>query len=385
MQDNNKIKALYIYPSLTIGGAEELRFLVLKNLLRKNNYELKVCCIENIGEIGEKIKNLGIEVFCLHKSAKPHNILATFSLIAYLTKNKFDIVQTSLFNANFHGRIAAILTGVPIIISEEHSEHYQYRTLKFLPYIWADKILSIFTSKIICCSNNLMHSICRLENIPLNKFFLLLNTFNVEKLKVTRNPLELKRELGLSNGDVVITNVASLCHRKGQDLLIKAFKAISDKFPFIKLIMLGNEVSEFKQNLTGLLRDLKLSEKVLFLGEKNNIADYLNISDIFVLSSRFEGIPLAMLEAMYMQVPVVATEVGGVAEVITHDKSGILVEPNNIGALSAAIIELLNNKEKQIRIVQEAKKLVLGRFNNERYLNQLEDLYAKLFDGKAKG
>ncbi|MBL7196568.1 MAG: glycosyltransferase [Candidatus Omnitrophica bacterium] len=383
-RSNNKIRVLYVYPSLDVGGAEELRLLVLKKLHNKEKYDFKVCCIENVGKIGEKIKDLGIEVFCLNKSSRPINVAATISLTSYISKNRFDIVQTSLFNANFHGRIAAILAGVPIIISEEHSEHYQYRSLKFWPYILSDKILSIFTDKIICCSRNLMNSISHLERIPMNKLFPLLNTFNVEKLKISINPQELRKELGLSDTDIILVNIATLSYRKGQDLLIKAFKEISDRVASVKLIMIGNEACEFKQILTVMLKDLGLDGKVIFLSARNNVADYLNISNIFILSSRFEGIPLAMLEAMYMQVPVVAAEVGGISEVITHDKNGILVEPGNIEGLSGAIEELLANKEKQAQIAQEAKKVILERFNNERYLNQLEGLYAELLSGKQK-
>ena len=382
-QNNSKIKILFVHPSLEVGGAEDLRFITLRRLARSNRYDIKVCCIEKVGEIGEKIKGLGIEVFCLNRSAKPYNLFATISLLMYLRRNHFDIIQASLFNANFHGRIAAILARVPIIISEEHSEHYQYNSLKFLPYIWSDKILSGFTDQIICCSRNLMNSIAKREDIPLAKFFPLINTFNADKLKVNKDKLQIKRELGLTHNDIIIGNVASLTHRKGQDILIKAFSMVSDKFPLAKLIFIGAESQEFKQKLLVLIKDLDLSEKVLFLGKKDNVADYFNIMDIFVLSSVFEGLPLAMLEAMYMRVPVVAVDIGGVSEVITNDKSGILVKSNDIESLSTAIRGLLNDKEKQIKLAAQARETILKEFTSERYINRLENLYVGL--GKKHG
>lgn len=381
-ENERKIKILYIYPSLSVGGAEELHFLVLKNLLEKGIYDLKVCCIEKTGEIAQRVEKLGVEVFCLNKTSKPVNISATISLFKYLKKNKFDIVQTSLFNANFHGRIAAILAKVPIILSEEHSEHYQYNSIKFLPYIWADKILSVFTDKIICCSKNLMDSLEKLENIPKGKFFLLLNTFNSEKLVVKRDAGVVRASLGLSDEDLVITNIAALSFRKGQDLLIKAFKIINDRFPHSKLIFVGSEVSYFKKELEKLTGHLGISDKIIFLGQKADIADYLNITDIFVLSSRFEGIPLVLLEAMYMQVPVVAIDVGGIREVVTNDKNGILVEQYNAESLSRALAEILNNKEKRSSIGQEGRKTVIERFNEKRYISQLEDMYSQLLKNK---
>ncbi len=380
--NGKKIKILYIYPSLSIGGAEELHFLVLKNLLEKGIYDLKVCCIEKMGEIAQRVKNLGIEIFCLNKPSRPSNISASLALIKYLKKNKFDIVQTSLFNANFHGRIAAILAKVPIILSEEHSEHYQYNSIKFLPYIWSDKILSVFTERIICCSKNLMHSLAKLENIPLSKFFLLLNAFNAEKLEVKTDAAQVRKTLGLSDEDLVITNIAALSYRKGQDLLIKAFKMVNERFPHSRLIFIGREVPCFRAGLDKLVGHLGIGDKIIFLGQKMDVADYLNITDIFVLSSRFEGIPLVLLEAMYMQVPVIAIDVGGIGEVVTHDKDGILVKQNNPESVSLAITELLNNREKRNYLGQSGKKTVIERFGAERYINQLEGLYSQLYRNK---
>lgn len=377
--NKRKIKILFIHPSLEVGGAEDLRFIVLRCLSKKNNYDLKVCCIEKIGKIGEQIKEFGIEVICLNRTSKPYNIFTTLSLFIYLLKNRFDIVQTSLFNANFHGRIAAFLARVPVIISEEHSEHYQYNSLRFLPHIYSDRILARFTDRIICCSRNLMNSISKLENIPLHKLFLLVNTFDMEKLKITRQPLDLRRELGLSENDLVIGNIASLCKRKNQGVLIKVLRLISEKLPNARLLFVGEEDPEIKQELLSLVYSLNLSGKILFLGRKDNIADYLNIMDIFVLPSLFEGIPLAMLEAMYMQVPVVASEVGGVSEIIINNKNGILVKPNNIEALAGAITGLIINKEKRIRLAQEGRKTTLERFTIEGYITELENLYNQLY------
>jgi len=377
--ENNKIKILYIYPSLTIGGAEELRFLALKNLKNKTNYEFTICCIEKIGEIGEEIKKLGVNMFCLNKLSHPLNITVIFSLLKYLLRNRFDIVQTSLFNANFHGRIAAILARVPVIISEEHSEHYQYRSLKFLPYIWSDRILSIFTRKIICCSDNLMKSISILEHIPENKLFLLLNSCNTERLIAKRDPVEVRKELGLSEDDLVIGNIAYLSYRKGQDMLIKAFSIINSACASSKLIFIGDEDKKFKEELNKMIQKAGVGAKIIFLGPKRDIADYLGIFDIFALFSRFEGMPLSMLEAMYMQLPVVANDIGGISEVIEHNKNGILVKDPSVESFAKAVIELIKDKKKRMELGKEAKRIITEKFSPVNYTERLESLYAGFY------
>jgi len=379
---NHKIKLLFNHPSLSTGGAEELRFLVLSRLKANPNYDLKVCCIEEIGEVGRKIEALGIEVFCLKRSSKPFNFLATLALFRYLKRNKFDIVQTSLFNANFHGRIAAFFAGVRIKISEEHSEHYQYRSFKFAPYVLADKGLSYITDKIVPCSHNLMKHIIKLEHIPQGKFFPLINTFDAQKLKVKKDLSQMRKELGLSDKDQVIGNVAALSSRKGQDKLIKAFKLIRDSFPAAKLLFIGNERKEFKEELLVLTKSLGLSGSVLFLGRKENIADYINLMDVFVLSSNFEGIPLALLEAMYMHRAVVASNIGGIPEVITHGKNGFLVDSTRPESIAQTVIQLLSDRQMKERVADEAFETARGQFNTEAYVEKLESLYSQLLKEK---
>ncbi len=379
---NHKIKVLFIHPSLLTGGAEELRFLVLRKLKANPNYDLRVCCIEEIGEVGRKIEALGIDVFCLKRSSKPFNLFTTFSLFMYLKKNKFDIVQTSLFNANFHGRIAAFFAGVAIKISEEHSEHYQYRSFKFAPYVLADKGLSYITDRIVPCSHNLMKYIIKLEHIPDRKFFPLINTFDAQKLQVQKDLSQMRKELGLSEKDQVIGNVASLSLRKGQDKLIKAFKLIRNSCPTAKLLFIGNELKEFKEELLVLTKSLGLNGSVLFLGRKENIADYINLMDVFVLSSNFEGIPLALLEAMYMRKAVVASNIGGIPEVITHGKNGFLVDSSRPESMAQTVIQLLGNRQMAQRLGEEAFETVNGEFNTDAYVNKLESLYSQLLKEK---
>lgn len=378
----NRIKILFIHPSLSIGGAEELRFLVVKKFKENPNYELKVCCIEDSGDLGRKIEKLGVEVICLKKSSRPFNFLATIKLWRYLRRNKFDIAQTSLFNANFHGRIAAFFAGVPIIISEEHSEHYQYNSIKFAPFVIADKCLSYLTDRIIPCSNNLMKHIIKLEKIPAAKFFPLVNTFNVDKLKIKIDPAWLKKELGLSENNLIIGNIAALSFRKGQDKLIRAFKLVVNDYPQAKLLFIGNEIKEAKDDFSRLVHSLGLSGNVLFLGQKENIADYINILDVFVLSSNFEGIPLALLEAMYLRKPVVASNIGGIPEVITHGKNGFLVNAANPQAISRAVIQLLADQELKKRIINDAFETVNAKFDTQSYCNKLENLYTDLLREK---
>jgi len=371
---NHKPKILFVHPSLDYGGAEDQRLTILRHINREK-YDISICSFEGVGDIGKQIEKIGFKVHCLNKPSNPYHILTTFSLFRYLLKNRYDIVQTSLFNANFHGRIAAKLAGIPHIISEEHSEHYQYNTARFLPYIWADKMLSIFTDKIICCSKSVMDSISELERLPKNKLQAILSVVNFNKLKITIDREEMRHRLGLSRSDIVVGNIATISPRKGQDVLIKAFKLIRESLPGAKLIIAGREDAQTKEGLLKLIKEFNLSKDIVFLGKQENLANIFNIMNIFILSSFIEGIPLTVVEAMYMNIPVIATDVGGLREIIEDGKTGMIVSPNNPQSIAEAAIDLLSNNIKTTHIVQNAKESALNRFIPQRYVSELEKCY----------
>src|SRR3989338_8152719 len=354
---NHKPKILFVHPSLDYGGAEDQRLTILRHINREK-YDITICSLEGLGDIGKEIKKIGFKVHCLNMPSNP-----------------YDIVQTSLFNANFHGRIAAKLAGIPHIISEEHSEHYQYNTAKFLPYIWADKMLSIFTDKIICCSKSVMDSISELERLPKNKLQAILSVVNFNKLKITIDREEMRHRLGLSRSDIVVGNIATISPRKGQDVLIKAFKLIRESLPGAKLIIAGREDAQTKEGLLKLIKEFNLSKDIVFLGKQENLANIFNIMNIFILSSFIEGIPLTVVEAMYMNIPVIATDVGGLREIIEDGKTGMIVSPNNPQSIAEAAIDLLSNNIKTTHIVQNAKESALNRFIPQRYVSELEKCY----------
>lgn len=369
------IKILYIHPSLITGGAENLRYMFLK-YVDKKRYDITVCCLKEKGALAEKIENMGFTVDCLEMSDVPYSLRTTFALYLYIRKRKFDIVQTSLFNANFHGRIAAKLAGVGLVFSEEHSEHYQYNSLKFVPYIIADKILSYFTKKIICCSQKLKTSISKLEKIDGGKFKVIINGIDIQNMDHHGNKYEARKKMGLNDTDIVIGNIAMLSKRKGQLLLVKAFAEIEKKYQDVKVVFIGDENLEAKEELLDLAIKLNVIDKLVFMGRQNDIPLLLKGLDVFVLSSLYEGIPLVLLEAMYMGLPVISTDVGGVSEVVEHDVNGILVPSGSVEMLVTAIFRMIEDQSGRELFVGNGKETVLKRHTFQRYVEQMSSLYS---------
>jgi glycosyltransferase involved in cell wall biosynthesis len=284
-------------------------------------------------------------------------------------------VHTSLFNANLHGRVAAVLAGVPVIFSEEHSEHYQYDSLRFLPYVITDRILSRFTSKIICCSEKLLHSLSKKEGISSEKLASLVNAIDPERMENLKDRSLARKELGLSDSDIFVGNIASLSPRKGQEYLIEAFAKVGAAHPTAKLFIIGKEFMPVKNKLLKLAERLKVANKIVFLGERRDALDLLNAMDVLAISSLCEGLPLVVLEAMYLGIPVVSTDVGGISEAIVNDFNGLLVPKGDAASLGSAISMVLSDFEKRSNFCERSKLKAREEFFPKRYMMELENIY----------
>jgi len=149
---------------------------------------------------------------------------------------------------------------------------------------------------------------------------------------------------------------------------------LKKKYRDIKLLVLGE--GKDKNKLEVQIRDFNLEKNIFLLGRKENVSDHLNASDVFVMPSLWEGLPLALLEAMICGLPVVATNVGGVPEVITDGKNGFLVEPKNSLILAKKIEYLLNlEPERRKKMGLEGKKIVEEKFSLEKMVKNYENLY----------
>ena len=374
---NKRIKILYLQPSLGIGGAEELRLTILK-YINKEKYDIRLCCLAGKGEIGKEIEDLGFRVDAIGTSQRLFNVLPAFLIFAYLKQNKFDIVQTCLPAPNLYGRLAALFARVPCIISEEHSycerynPHFSYifKTINFL--------LSKYTDKIIACSNAVAQRLSKEERISKNKFLVLHNIIRPQKFIVNYTKDEVKIKLGLTPDDTVIGYVGCLSQVKGPFYLLEAFKKILSSYPKAKLLVVGD--GPLKAMLKTVSEEKGIGNSVLFMGFRRDVPQILKAIDVFVLPSTGEGFGISLIEAMYMGLPCVATNVGGIPEVVENGSTGILVPPANSEALAKAIKELLDKPELAKKYGAAGKKRVLENFTADKYIEKLENLYDELLN-----
>lgn len=365
-------------PSLVVGGAEKLLLTTVKYLDR-NRYEIIVCCIVFEGIIADEIKKLGIKFYCLNESPRFYNPKKVYSLYKLFRKEKPAIVHTQILTANIYGRIAAILARVPVIISAEQNVYYKKKRV----HIWLDKIIAKNTDKIIAVSNKVKEFTSGQEGIAKDKFELIYNGIDSTEFLPTNSRKDIREKFNLREGDFVLGTVGILTTQKGHCYLIQAVSQLVKRYPNTVLLVVGK--GELKEKLQEMVHKMGLQENVRFLGLRRDIPNLLNCMDVFVFPSLWEGTPLALLEAMLMGLPVVASSVDGILEIVEDGKNGILVPPRNVGVLSDAIDRLIRNPQLRRNLGKAAREHILEKFEVRQYIRKLESLYNRLWEEKLEG
>lgn len=374
-----KTNILFIHQNMETGGAEEVKSILINNI-DKEKFNVSLCCIGEKGEIGQELSDKGFYVRALKKSWRLHNISSTFALLKLIKQSKPDIVHTCLFYANYHGRIAAKLAKVPIIVSEEQNVDKWKK--KYLVFLLIDWLLSKVTDRIIACSQAVKDFVLQNEKIETDKLLFVPNTFDLKKF-VNHSSIDkenIKRALGLSDKDRIIGTVGSFSLQKGHTYLIKAMKEIVRNEPSCKLLMVG--AGPLENELRKKVDKLGLNRQIIFTGLRRDIFNLLSILEIFILPSLWEGLPLVSLEAMAMAKPVVASQIPGITEVVIDGENGILVPPKNSNLLAKAILNLLKDSDRSKKMGEHGKARVLKYYNPQTYVSKIETLYETLSSEK---
>lgn len=370
VNNSRKYKILYIITSLGIGGAEKLLLYYLKNLDRQR-YSLYVCCfrerpddlLEAMSEYAE-IHNLKIK--------NKFNPLVVLDILKIINEIDPDIIHTHLFQPRVYTTIAHIFNNRSVIITQKHSivnvkKHHVFILFEMMS-IWMNR-------KIIAISESVKKSLMKYEFIPSNKIFVLPNCIDYNAFNRTK-----KMDILTQKYRIIIGTVGRLEKVKGIRYLLLSMKTVLTKFPDARLDIVGDgsQASE----LIELSKNLGISNSVKFFGKFTNVIPFFNEMDIFVLPSTLEGFGIVLLEAMAAGVPVVASDVDGIKEVIFNGENGILVPPKNPEAIANAIIKLIEDPQLVKKLVENGQKRA-QLFDVHEHVSKLDRLYSNLLGDES--
>lgn len=384
-----KIGIVNIITRMELGGPPILVLDILQHL-DKERFESTIATGITIDRKYDMIgfaRDKNIRVFAMPSLVRDihplKDIKTLIKLVIFLKKEKFDIVHCHTSKGGFIGRLAAKLAGAKIIIYSPHGDIFEGYFCKLATdfFILLEKFAARFTDKII-----------NLTKIEIERFLehgigtrhqlkQIYNGINIKYYEraMTSN-LKKRDEFGLGKDDFVCATVGRLVPVKGHTYLIKAIQKVVKVIPEAKFLFVGD--GELKPKLSEEIKSYDLQRNVFLLGARSDIATILSCINVFLLPSLNEGFGMVLIEAMAARKPVIATNVGGVPEVIINGTTGILVPPEDPEAFSSAIIKLYNNPEMSLEMglagYERAKKL----FNIETTVHELEELYEALIAEK---
>jgi len=285
--------------------------------------------------------------------------------------------------ADLAGPIAAALAKVPVVLSWETVSHegdpFHNNWQRRFGYRFAMQ----FVDAIIPVSDEIKRSLVRRRKIPAEKIQVI--HYGVDLQKFCSNghaAVSAKRaEVGAVADTILIGVVARLEPPKGHRYFLEALPEVVKKYPQVHVILVGDGV--LRAELEAMTRQLAISRHVTFLGARNDVSELLNAMDFFVLPSVSEGLPNVLLEAMACEKTVMATNVGGIPEVVRHGENGYLVPPANAAALREMLLRSLAEREQWKNFAQRARRTVETSFSLEYQMERFESTYAEFYARKS--
>jgi len=319
-----------------------------------------------------------IEIGELQREINPlKDWIALLKLFLLIRREGPDVVHTHSSKAGILGRAAAWFAGVSVIIHSPHGHIFYgyFNTVWTRLFVLLEKIIAPVTNRIATLTEFGKRDHVELEIASANKFVTIPCGIDLKRFKAGRESARaLRRELGISDDEKVVGWVGRLEPIKGCRYFIRACELVADQNRDVRFVIsgdgtLGTELQSYAES-TG------LQDRMLFLGQRKDIPVVMKAFDVFVLSSLNEGLGRVLVEAMASAVPIVATRVGGVPEVLDYGRAGLLVSPKDTGQMAAAILKLVGDRRLAMKLTGQAKRMS-RMFTVEKMVDKTFELYTK--------
>lgn len=368
-----------------MGGAERLMVPILKYLSR-SSFDPYVCAMQSKdgNPMAEELRALGVPVECLNiKHLRDLN--AVPRLTRYLKEVGAELVHTQLETANILGNISAKLLRLPSVSTIHVMPSLDVKTKTRLHQKVEWFTLRYFCDRVISVSEKARQYHLTISGVPDRQIMTIYNGIDMaafSKLDYARERNTVRAELGIPlDADVLIT-VAVLRPPKGIQFMIRALPAILASHPNTYYLIVGG--GSHHAALIDEASKAGVNERVIFAGMRKDVPRLLAASDVFVLPTLTEALPTVLAEAMAARLPLIASPVGGVPEMITDGQNGFLVTPDDIDALSRTCVRLLKNLDERAAMGALGWKIVNQKFSIERQVEHLKDLYLEQLQDYGK-
>ena len=374
------MRVVHIIKVTRISGAERHLLLLLSGLVARGVDARLVILVERAKPMDDMLAEARDRDIPLTRLVirRDYDLALLWELRALLRQLKPDLVHTHLVHADLYGYVAARSAGVPRVLSSRHNDDQfryrpRWRRIHRRLWRWLDGGIAI--------SESIRRFAIEVESAPAQKIAMVHYGIDFAWLSdadVERSRHSLRAELGLEADALLLGMVCRLVEQKGIPYALEALRRIRTQFPRAQLIIAGD--GEKADELRRLASALGIADRVHWLGWRSDAADLMAAFDLLLVPSLWEGFGLVLLEAMARRVPVIASRVGAIPEVIVHGETGILIEPRDVESLARAMARLLDDRalRKYMGLLGAAR--LEERFSVARMVDGTIAVYRRILD-----
>jgi glycosyltransferase involved in cell wall biosynthesis len=370
---NERITVLYPITDLARDGAQH-QLLELVRGLDKKRFRPVVLTLRSGGPMEKEFKETpGVHLISLERKGR-YDLSCLWDILTIIRRLKADVIQPFLTPATFFALLPALLCGTPVrIVTERASAGRTNTRLGYGLYLKMEDMLSRFADYAIANSRAGEKFLIQ-RGIAPDRVKVIYNGVNLDRL-MTRNEetSRIRLRMNVPPGGKVIGMMARMFPQKRYDIFLRAAAIISAGMPDTRFAVLGD--GPLRPGLENLSNELGIGPKVTFFGEQREVGPYISAFDVAVLLSEAEGCSNSILEAMASGKPVVATDVGGNPELVSHGETGFLVPPGDVQAVAKAVFKLINDPTTANVMGQRGRDAVLARFSLNSMVRRYEAVY----------
>ncbi len=375
----SRLTVFHLIYSLETGGAEVDLLAKSRVLVQTHGYSITIGCLLKRGELDVQAEAAGIRVLGPLMCGK-RDASVIPRLVRLIRDGRYDVVHTHMFASNMLGRLAATLAGVPVVISTVQLIADREAWWEIL----VDLLLQHRTDTMVASSQAVRQSFIQ-RGIRPAKIAVIHNSVDLARFEAVdweAARRATRRAFGWDESHFVLGTVARLERVKGLDRLIEAAKMVVEAIPQARVLVVGDGPQ--RKDLLSQVHHLELREHCIFAGLRSDVPQILPAFDLFVLPSLSEALGIAAIEALASGVPVVASRVDGVPEVVIHGETGLLVPPGDAVQLAQAILHVAANPAEARQWAERGQERVRLMFDVDRLADAQAGLYQHFLEQKRR-
>lgn len=375
---------LHLVHGLGMGGAEVALFYYIK-ALGMEDYDHYVYCFGPDGPIRKRIEALGVPVFMGKRDSIKQPIrfvISLFSLVRdlmdFIESKRIQVIQSHSGQANQLAVAIGKLSNLPAFPTVHSTMAFINKGSRWNLGVYLKKVVDGFiyrmAYRVLVVSQEIKDIVLKTYGLKDNKVLVLKNGIILEDSSVV--PVELKNEFPMSENKLKLLAVGRLVPLKGFDILVRAVAEVVNQGVQDLLVLVAGDGEE-RVRLEGLIWDIELDSYIKLIGLRHDVIALMKSSDLFVMPSLYEGLSIAMIEAMACGLPIIASAAPGIKDFIKNEQNGLLFPVQDHKALAQRILRLVNNEDMRTQLSQGARESFEKEYDMRRNIKSLDMLFRK--------